>query len=387
MASPVVEWIARSVGIPADRPGILVASASVSREILDADSTFVAVGDGAGHYPMSITDGIIDERFGTIDVRAGAGLGGQVLLQRRARSVSDYAHDPTISRDFVHVVCDLEGLQGMACVPIIGPDGIDALLYAGSRVTPLAGDDTLQALELVATHAELALQQIATREKEVELARLRERQRLATELHDSVAQMLFAIGVSAHYSRRTGDPVALVAAMEEIEATAARARSDLRAALLGLGETTDGLAFEARLAGEVRLLEKMSGCRVRITGRGDRRDLPQPVEDLLVDTAVEGLRNGVKHAHATMALVHLSYLPGAVTLVVQTEGGPPIRPLGEDPEAGAAPGYPGSAGTGLALLRRRAAQLRGSLELSADPAGHKVLRVEVPLRPPPLGPP
>ena len=368
------QLIARTVGFQQTAPEILAASAQVTRQILGVDSTFAAVAGSAGAYPMSITDGISDPRFGEIIIRPGTGLGGQVLLRRHPHRVADYLHDPTISRDFVHVVCDVEGLRGMACVPVNGPDRIEALLYASTRIAGPPPDKTLRTLELVAAHAELSLHQAAVREQEIELATLRDRQRIATQLHDSVAQMLFTIGVAAHYARQQGDPAALTAALEEIEDTAAQARSELRVALHRLSQPAEGLAFEARLAGESRLFERTTRCRVKITTRGERRDIPQPIEDLLIDTALEGLRNAVKHAHAQAASLHLSYQHDAVTLVLQA-GTQSVRPAhpGERVHVGT--------GAGLTLLRQRAAHLRGMLELTCDQAGHTVLSLEVPTRP------
>lgn len=368
------ELIARTVGLQQTTPEILVASAQISRRILGTDSTFMAVADGTGAYPMSITDGIRDPQFRQIIVRPAAGLGGQVLLRGRPHRVADYLSDPTISRDFVHVVCDVEGLHGMASVPVHGPDRIDALLYAGTRAAGPPPDQTLRTLELVAAHAELSLHQEAVRKQETELAMLRDRQRIATQLHDSVAQMLFTIGVAAHYARQRGDPAALTAALEEIETTAAQARSELRASLRRLSQPAEGLAFEARLAGEARLFERTTGCRVKITSRGGRRDIPQLIEDLLIDTALEGLRNAVKYARARAAIVHLAYQDDAVTMVLQA-GTQTLRP--------AHPGGINRAGTGagLALLRQRAAQLRGTLELTCDAAGLTLLRLELPTRP------
>lgn len=368
------ELIARTVGLHQSTPEILAAAAQVTRQILRVDSTFVAVASPASAYPMSITDGISDPRFREITVRPGTGLGGQVLLRRHPHRVADYLHDPTISRDFVHVVCELEGLHGMACVPVYGPDRVEALLYTGTRVAGPPADQTLRTLELVATHAELSLHQAAARKQEIELAMLRDRQRLATQLHDSVAQMLFAIGVAAHYARQQNDPAALTAALEEIETTAAQARGELRASLHQLSQAVEGLAFEARLAGEARLIERTTGCRVRITGRGERRDIAQPIEDLLIDTALEGLRNAVKHSHAQVAILHLAYQQETVALVLQA-GTQAVRPKHPGDKDHVGPG------AGLALLRQRVAQLHGTLELTCDSAGHTVLRVELPTRP------
>lgn len=288
--------------------------------------------------------------------------------------MADYICDPTISRDFVYFVCDVEGLHGMACVPVNGPDRIEALLYTGTRIAGPPADQTLQTLELVAAQAELSLQQARARKQEVELAILRDRQHLATELHDSVAQMLFTIGVAARYARQRDDPAALSAALEEIESTAAQARRELRASLHRLSQPADGLAFEARLAGEARLFERTMGCRVMITGRGERRDLPEPVEDLLIDAALEGLRNAVKYGRAKVAILHLAYQQDAIALVLQagTQEVHQVNPAAAD-HAGT--------GAGLAMLRQRVAQFHGTLELTCDQAGQTVLRVELSTRP------
>jgi signal transduction histidine kinase len=368
------ELIARTLALQQTTSEILTASAQISRQILGTDSTFMAVADATGAYPMSITDGIRDPRFREITVRLATGLGGQVLLRRRPHRVADYLYDPTISRDFVHVVCDVEGLHGMACVPVNGPDRIEALLYTGTRSAGPPPDEALRTLELVAAHAELSLHQEAVRKQETELAVLRDRQRIATQLHDSVAQMLFTIGVAAHYARQQADPAALTAALEEIEITAAQARSELRASLHQLSQPAEGLAFEARLAGEARLFERATGCRVKITGRGGRRDIPQPIEDLLIDTALEGLRNAVKYEQARTAILHLAYQRDAVTLVLQA-GTQSLRRThpGRDHHTGT--------GSGLSMLRQRAYQLRGTLELTCDQVGHTVLRLELPTRP------
>ena len=363
---------ASSVGLGSTPEAILRSAVEVSREVLAADSTFAAVGDGAGDYPITIMSGIRDARFGAINVHAGAGLGGQVLLRRKPLGVADYAHDPTISRDFVHVVSDIEGLSGHGCVPIAGPAGIEALLYAASRVNEAPGDSVIDTLTRVAGYAEVGLQHLAARRHDIELELLRDRQRLATSLHDSVAQMLFSIGVAAHYSRRQRDPEILLAAMADIETTAADARRELRSTLEQISRSEEGIGFEARLEGEARLFERCHGCTVRITRHGVPRALPEPVESLILDTMHEGLRNGVKHARAPLTFSHLGYHMGSVTLALHAQLPTPAG-------ACALESWPDSGGgLGLSMLRQRAAQLGGELELECGSDGLKVLKLELP---------
>jgi signal transduction histidine kinase len=363
--------LASSVGLGSTPEMIVRSAVDVSRQVLGADSTFAAVGDGSGDYPITIMSGIRDPRFGAINVHAGAGLGGQVLLRHGPLGVADYAHDPTISRDFVHVVSDIEGLSGHGCVPIVGPAGIEALLYAASRISEAPGDNAIDTLTRVAGYAEIGLQHLAARRHDIELELLRERQRLATALHDSVAQMLFSIGVAAHYSRRQSDPEILLAAMADIETTAADARRELRSTLEHISRSEEGIGFEARLEGEVRLFERCHGCTVRVTRHGAPRDLPEPAESLILDTMLEGLRNGVKHAHAPLTLAHLGYHAGSVTLTLHAQ-----LPAAPSCELESWPASGG--GLGLSMLRRRATQLGGALELACAPDGLKVLKLELP---------
>ncbi|MDA8069260.1 MAG: hypothetical protein M0T77_11720, partial [Actinomycetota bacterium] len=129
---------------------------------------------------------------------------------------------------------------------------------------------------------------------------------------------------------------------------------------------------EARVEGEVRLFQRRTGCTVRITRHGEPRALPEPVESLILDALIEGLRNAVKHVAAKLAVAHLGYGPGHVTLTLQAQ---PARSPATDVESS----WPGSgAGSGVDLLRQRARQLRGSLELETHSGGLKVLKLELP---------
>jgi signal transduction histidine kinase len=366
-----IETLARSVGRGQTAAEVLAAAADATRSLLTVDTSFVAVSDGSGGFPIDITNGIRDMRFRTITVRPGLGVGGQVLLRRAPFSVDDYASDPTITHDFLHVVTEVEGLHGMMCVPVIGPAGVEALLYAGDYRTGVPGDESLQALAAVASVAELTLDQLAAKQREVELALLRERQRVAIGLHDTVAQMLFAIGVSAHYSQRQRDPDALLDALGEIESTAASARQMLRSTLGDLSRSPAGIAFEARLEGEMRLAERTTGCRTVLTRRGDVRELPEPVESLLIDTLIEGIRNAAKHGRARVAVAHLLYDTEQVTLTLQADS------------AGDSQDWPNAgAGAGLDLLRARAAQLRGCLAREHVPDDSAIVRLQLPTRVP-----
>jgi signal transduction histidine kinase len=253
---------------------------------------------------------------------------------------------------------------------VLAPDGEPvSLLYAARRAVGAFGGRAVKALEQIASFAEIGIQNAHQRARELELERLRDRQRIAARLHDSVAQALFAIGVTARQSITSDDCVNRLRALEEIDAAAANARAQLRESLRYLDECPESLAFDARLEGELRLFERRSGCAVRLVRRGEPELLPEQIEQLVLEMILEGLRNAVKYEHATLALVYLDHRERELRVTVQGErsGRIPSTPL-----IGAGTGF------GLSTLEGRARRLGGSLELDATDGENRVLRMQLP---------
>ena len=198
---------------------------------------------------------------------------------------------------------------------------------------------------------------------------LAERQRLAGEIHDTLAQGLTSI------------VMLLQAADTEIGSDPAEARRHV-----GLATQTarEGLA-EARAmvatltpahldAGPLhealgRLTDRIGaelGIAVRFEVCGPARPLPANAEVVLLRAAQEALANVRKHAHASDVRVVLSYEPHAVRLVVRDDG------AGFDPERV-------NGGYGLSGMRSRILQAGGSLLVRARPGAGTSLSVEVPV--------
>jgi GAF domain-containing protein len=360
------------VALHDDREAIVRDAVQTARAATGSDSAFAAVRNAdASAYAIQELTGIAEPGFRDLAIRPGRGLGGQVLSERRPRTLDDYLAASTITSDYRPVVAK-EGLRGIACVPILGPDGTEVLLYVSTHSRGAPGGVAVDALGRVSSAASIGLHHIAARARERELAVLRERQALASELHDSVAQSLFAIGVAAQRSREADDPAIVEERLQEIEATATHARNELRTALARLSHAPHAVAFEALFEAELRLFERRTGRRVWITRHGEPRDLGQPSEELLIDSVREGLTNAAKHALGQVVLAHLAYQPHCVLLSLQTEVGPARAPrVDRRRELALAPG------SGLGILRERTERFGGALELDLDD-GVAVLRVEVP---------
>jgi signal transduction histidine kinase len=356
------------VALHDDRESIVSDAVRTAKRVAGADSAMGAVrNEDASAFNMSELDGIVDPAFRGLPIRPGRGLGGQVASERQPRKTDDYLAETSITADYREVV-QREGLRGIACVPVVGPAGTEVLLYVSSHGPGAPGGVAMEDLERVAEAAAIGLHHTAARARERELAVLRERQALATALHDSVAQSLFAIGIAAQRSREASDPSVLEEKLAQIEATAAAARSELRTALARLTRAPHGVGFEALFEAELRLFERRTGRRVWITRHGEPRDLGHLSEELLIDSIREGLTNAAKHAHGQVVLAHLAYQPTQVLLSLQTEQELPRRPASADRKRG----------SGLNILRKRTERLGGALELAFDDDGVAVLRIEIP---------
>jgi signal transduction histidine kinase len=356
------------VALHDDRESIVADAVSTAKRVAGVDSAMAAVlNEEASAFQMSELDGIVDPAFDGLPIRPGRGLGGQVASERRPRTTDDYLAETSITADYREVV-DREGLRGIACVPVVGPAGTEVLLYVSSHRVGAPGGVAMDELERVADAAAIGLHHTAARARERELAVLRERQALATDLHESVAQSLFAIGIAAQRSQETSDRSVLEEKLAQIEATAAAARSELRAALARLTRAPHGVGFEALFEAELRLFERRTGRRVWITRHGEPRDLGHLSEELLIDSVREGLTNAAKHAQGPVVLAHLGYQPTRVLLSLQTELGRP----GPGPRTERTPG------SGLSILRKRTERVGGALELAFDDDGVAVLRIEIP---------
>jgi PAS domain S-box-containing protein len=200
------------------------------------------------------------------------------------------------------------------------------------------------------------------------LAALEERQRLARELHDSVSQVLYSIGLAGHTALTylEQDPDQSVEPMRYVLALADAGLAEMRALIFELRPDSlekDGLV--------VALTRQAAALRARHeleveTELCEEPDLPLDVKETLYRIAREALNNVVKHAQAKGVVIRLQGLRDEARLEVQDDG------IGFDPQRE----YPGQ--MGLNSMRERAAELRGALEIESVTGKGTCIRVRIP---------
>lgn len=344
-----------------------------AHEIVGTDITSIALMEGE-LLQMRAGYGVRGARFLDLNIPVGAGLGGKVLELGRPVRVADYSRDPGITRDYVDVVVREEGIGGISGAPIVHDGELLGVLYGAARSTGPLGDRAHALLvEFAAVlEARLAAARAAGRRQELRVQE--ERQRMAFELHDTVGQLLFGIGVAARKAREqvAGGPADLLSDLASIESEASRAASCLREALRSLRTTPPEQALPVALQMDARAFEERSRVRVHYVVLGEAVALPERIERCVRAVVREALHNVEKHARATLVVLTLYYDEDACEVVVQDDGVGLPDDLDADSLRQAHPGL------GIESLVRQVEWCAGSVDLIRNEDGGTTIRVRLP---------
>jgi signal transduction histidine kinase len=216
-----------------------------------------------------------------------------------------------------------------------------------------------------------------------------ERQRMAREIHDTLAQGLTGIIAQLRAAEQAGDDPP--GWRRHIDAATGLARDSLTEARRSVHALRPEPLETARLSDALEKVAArwtaLNGLAVEVATTGEARPMKADVEVALLRTAQEALANVAKHAQATRVALTLSYMENEVALDVRDDG------RGFDPDrlgAGGVPDDEGAAaavaagtsgGFGLTAMRQRIEGLAGTLQIESEPGGGTGISACVPFAP------
>jgi two-component system NarL family sensor kinase len=267
-----------------------------------------------------------------------------------------------------------DGLRYHASIPLYAHDKkLGVLNVASADWRELAPDD-LRLLYTVGDLVSIAVERARLFARSAQFGAAEERNRLAREIHDTLAQGLTAIALQLETAdvllEGEGSPERVRQAVQQALALtranleeARRSVLDLRAAPL------EGRTLAEALAALAAQREwKQGNLHVKFDVAGESRSLPLRIETSLYRIAQEALTNIVHHAQARHATVLLAMLPHQVQLVIQDDG------HGFDPNRIPKGRY------GLIGLNERVKLLGGSLKVLSNPGAGTRIEAVIPLR-------
>jgi signal transduction histidine kinase len=233
--------------------------------------------------------------------------------------------------------------------------GIIGIGFTGTRVF---GREEIDLTKALAAQAMLAVQLMRLSQQGRRAAVIAERNRLARDIHDALAQGLTAVIVQLEAAKDAQSQNLLNDAAGHVERASDLARESLAEARrsvhalrpLALAETNLCAALE-------KLMAKMTmdtNLRGEFKVKGDPQALPQDWEENLLRIGQEVLTNALRHARASRLKMLLAFDSDAVRLELSDDG------CGFDP-AGRYDGF------GLQSIKERVESMDGQLTVRSAP--------------------
>ena len=221
--------------------------------------------------------------------------------------------------------------------------------------------------------AQLAEEMRARRDAAVEFeSTLRERNRLAADLHDTTEQSLtgLAFQLEATEGLHTRAPDRSRQHLVLARQLLGRSREDLRRSIWNLRANPLEKHTLTEALREVAA-DRSAGMAVRIVVEcdGAPRPLPDFVAGNLLLLAQEGITNALKHAQPGEIALHLKFPEREVTLIIRDDG------IGFDPSTA---NGPKDGHFGLQGMRERIKRLGGRLEIMSAPGNGTIITATVP---------
>jgi signal transduction histidine kinase len=227
--------------------------------------------------------------------------------------------------------------------------------------------------QTIANQAATAIENARLYAQARRLAALEERQKLARELHDSVSQVLYGVGLGARTASALLERAAitpelkasLAEPLEYVLSLAEAGLAEMRALIFEL--RPDSLEREGLVAA---LTRQAAALRARHNLEVHTDFCEEPIlsfeeKEALYRIAQEALNNIVKHAQARRVDIRLGVSQGEIELELTDDG------VGFDPRAE----YAGH--MGLNSMRERAAQIGGILAIESKAGQGVVVRVRI----------
>jgi signal transduction histidine kinase len=221
-----------------------------------------------------------------------------------------------------------------------------------------------------------------------------ERQRMAREIHDTLAQGLTGIVTQLEAAQQTSNDADRERRIGNAKRLARDSLAEARRSVQALRpQALENSRLPEALADEVARWSATSGVAGEVETTGDARALHPEVEVTLLRVAQEALANVAKHAGASRAGVTLSYMEDVVSLDVRDDGAgfiPPNPSTSSNPSTpsngcsangSSADGSSAGGGFGLISMRQRVHRLAGQLEIESEPGAGTAVSASLPAIP------
>lgn len=248
-------------------------------------------------------------------------------------------------------------ISTIICLPLLFGGGVIGMVSVCSAKTTRPAPDLLDLAQALAHQVTLAIQLKDLMGQSWQAAVLEERNRLAREIHDTIAQAFIGVIIHLRAAENAFAHGVVAEAGEHIRRASTLARQSLGDARRSVRALRPEALERADLSGALDALIKQMTSGTTLRGEfamhGQPRRLTPSCEENLMRIQQEALTNALKHASARIVKVTLSFEEHRVVLAVQDDG------IGFDPSNQ-------HDGFGLLGIQERTTQMKGELTIDSE---------------------
>lgn len=319
--------------------------------------------------------GEVAERVRDRHVRHNQGVMGQVaasgeaiLLEAADLNPEDWPDDPVISET---------RWQSLAAAPLLAKEKLIGVLGIGTYASRAFTETEVELLQAIGDQMAIAVVNARLYRLSGELATLEERNRVAREIHDTLAQGFTGILVQLQAAERLSlkNPTAALQNLQEARELARESLQEARRSVLNLRPTTlENHTLDEAIAMQASQFEAKTGIKTHFVVEGYPSALDPRVEKNLYRITQEALANVNQHAEASRVSVTLAFQEDSVNLTITDNGKGLNGQLDHLSElAGSKNGH-----FGLLGIKERARIVNGTAYIESPETGGTIIRVVIP---------
>lgn len=269
-----------------------------------------------------------------------------------------------------------QGHKLVACIPMkAGEQPIGFISFCFYNRTKLT-DEQLEFMQALANQAIVAVQLTRLAEKSQSAALTNERNRLAREIHDTLAQAFTGVSLQLEAVRGLAGKTTPAEALDRAQTYIRRARNLARQGLSEARRSVRALRSEAletdtlpdALRKALTQTQRDTGLTTHFYLEGEPVPLPDDIQLNLLRIAQEAITNTLRHARAAQLDLTLSFTSTQVQLRIVDDG------MGFEPAT-----LTEETGFGIIGIRERVAYFCGTFDLQSTPRVGTTIEVLIPL--------
>lgn len=323
------------------------------------------------------------ERLSAQTVTQGQGVIGQVaqhgqslLLDAAQIRRDEWAGAPLISAG---------AWQSLVVVPLLAKETAIGVLGMATRTDRTFTEAEVELLQAIADQITIAAVNARLYRRSREVATLEERNRVAREIHDTLAQGFTGILVQLQAAERLSlkNPARALQSLQEARELAHESLQEARRSVFNLRPTAlENLALDQAIAQQTQRFATKSGLKTDFILEGYPRPLHLDTRQNLYRITQEALTNVKRHARASQVTVSLVFEPKSVTLTIVDDGlglnwqngqNGPANGRGNGDLAAEIKG-----GFGLIGIQERVALMKGQVTFESPTGGGAQIKVVIP---------